>query len=67
MIKKPRAVRRAVNVRGLDRPVNFLLVRRQAVKIHFPGWRQRLNNILKRVSIHPVPQVKQKHGKLQYR
>ena len=56
--EEPRAVRRAVNVRRLDRPVNFLLFRRQTVKIHFAGRRQRLDDVLKGISINPVPQVK---------
>ena len=62
--EEPRTIGRAVDVRGLDSPVNFLLLRVEPVEVQFRGGREGLDDILQRIMVGPGEQVEQLGGHL---
>ena len=59
--EEPGAVRRAVDVGGLDLPVDALLLRRQAIEVPLRGGGQGLDDVLQGIAVKPVPQVEEQH------
>ncbi len=57
--EEPRAIGRRVDVRGRDLPVDALLLGRELVEVVLGGRRQRLDDVLERVLVDPVPQIEQ--------
>ena len=59
--EEPGAVRGAVDVGGLELPVDVLPLRRQQVEVPLRGGGHGLDDVLQGIAVEPVPQVEGEH------
>ena len=57
--EKPRPIRRSVNVRGLELPVDPLLLLGEQGEVPLGGWRQCLEHVFQGIFIRAVQQIEQ--------